>query len=438
MRLRLYLIIVLTLPCCAERGGGRPDIVLITIDTVRADHLSAHGYGRRTSPAMDRLAEQGVLFRHAVSQSSWTLPSVASLHTSLYPSEHGAIFAERRLSDDAETLAEALGKAGYRTVGITSHVFAGARHGLGQGFEVFDESQVSGHETVSSEALTELAVKYIEEDSRPYFLWVHYFDPHFTYVRHPEFGFANHYEGELPERIPASLLRKALRQVKRGKVFSLNDLHYVEAVYDEEIAHTDRWIGKLLEHVDLESTVVILTSDHGEYFLERGKFFHGEDVYEPLVHVPLVIGGAVPEALAGKVVERSVEIASIPKTVMELIGVKHAFEGDNLLALARGEGGKPRPVFTEGSFAWGKKPLQTAVIWEGWKLIRNHADGRHELYNIADDPEEKENLWNEEIEVKKRLRKALDRFPPRKPMSAQALKLDPETMKQLDSLGYTK
>lgn len=420
-----------------------PNIILISVDTVRADHLNEYGYDRTTSPIITAMALKGVLFKRAISQAPWTLPSVASLHTSLYPSEHNVVSSRTKLADDIETLAETLNRYGYYTIGLVSCRFASKKHGLAQGFEVFDESQIISDDTVTSGALTNMAAEYIKNGKqKPFFLWIHYFDPHATYVRHPEFGFASGYTGQLLEKITTKDLRQALKQ---GQLTD-EDIEFVKAVYDEEIAYTYAWIGKLLDQLNSmgvkDSTVTILTADHGEYFMERGRFFHCKDVYNELVHVPLIISGAIDEKLHGCVVNQSVEISSVPKTIMALVGVdEYVFGGKNLLALADKESDSGF-IFTEGSYPWGDDDRKKAVIFKGWKLIYNFDDGTYELYHIDKDWNERKNLWNDSsteiTTLKMHLRETLDRFPHKKTTAAPKLKLDEETINHLRSLGYIK
>ena len=429
----------------------RPDIVLISMDTVRADHLSTYGYDRETSPNLTALAEDGVLFRNAISQAPWTLPSVATLHTSLYAAEHGADSATSRLSDAVETLAETLVREGYRTIGITTHMFVNATYGFAQGFDVFDETLVLGHDAVTAEAVTKRALDLLEANRRkPFFrrrptlLWVHYFDPHSTYVRHPEYGFAAGYRGRLPAGITQEGLNAALQTAGDAPGLTREDLAYVEAVYDEEIAYTDHWIGELVSGVERydtrNPTVYVVTADHGESFLERGRFFHGKDVYDPLIRVPLIVGGDIAEAQRGRLVERHVEIASVPRTIVELLGVEdHGFHGENLLAPAGGGRG-PRPVFTEGSYAWGRDQRKQAVIHEGWKLIHNLDDHGYELYDLRADPGERTDLWRAEDvgapPLRIFLKELLDRFPARHADDDFEVEISRENRRHLESLGY--
>lgn len=427
----------------ATRERTRPNIVLISIDTVRADHLNAYGYDRGTSPRIAELARTGVLFENAYSQAPWTLPALASMNTSLYPSEHNATGVQTALGKEVVTLAEALSAEGYFTMGVVAHGFAGRKHGMAQGFDRFDETQDRGHLAVTSEPLNKIAARFLTEvDERPWFLWVHYFDPHYAYIRHPEHGFAEGYTGKLPAKLEVQRLNRA----RHRSQISADDLAYIRAVYDEEIAHTDRWIGDLLDKLPVgeedRPTVTIVTADHGEYFLERGRFFHGKDVYDELVAVPLVIGGDLDDDLRGLRVAEPVGLVSVPRTVMELAGIgEHGFGGVDLLAVASGDA-DPGYVFTEGSYAWGDDERKTAVLFDRWKLIHNHDDDSWELYDLEADPRELANRWEERGEevtvIKRHLADMIARFGEQGGTAAETVELDEETIKKLRSLGYVQ
>ena len=415
-----------------------PNLVLVTVDTLRPDHMEAYGYDRRTAPVFARLAASGVRFQHALSQAPWTLPSMASVHTSLYPSQHGAVGAETALPEAAETLAERLGALGYHTVAVVSHEFVTRTHGFAQGFDVFDESNALGHEAVTSTDLTLTALARLGGVSEPFFLWVHYFDPHFTYVRHPKFGFADGYTGALPDQLTAG----RLMQEEPGPIPDA-DLAYVKAVYDEEIAHTDEWVGKLWDGLETRygegNNVLIFTADHGEYFLERGRFFHGKDVYAALVRVPLLIAGAIDEELRGLVVAQTVETRSIPKTVLGMLGVPaDGFGGVDLLDVARG--GDNEPSFAEGSYAFGTDQRKRAVVRDGWKLIHRLDDDGYELYELAPDPHERNDRYGAEMDgaVVARLKELLAGFVDLPRLQRQPVGLSPEEIERLRALGYIR
>ena len=429
--------------CSGATGPSRPqrtpNIILLTVDTLRADHLDVYGYERATAPAVGRLAARGVRFAHAVSQAPWTLPAMASVHSSLYPLQHGAFAAETALPETAETLAERLAGAGYRTVAVVSHEFVAAKHGFMQGFEIFDESNVLGHDAVTSRDLTMTALTELEQAGEPFFLWVHYFDPHFTYVRHPDVGFADGYTGELPDELASDRLVSNRRQPMAEE-----DLAFVRAVYDEEIAHTDRWIGTLVEGLDdrygADDNVFIFTADHGEYFLERGRFFHGRDVYGELVDVPLIVAGAIDEHLRGTVADTVVETRSIPRTVMGLLGLPpDGFDGVDLLEVARGRAGPP--AIAEGSWAFGADSRKVGVWHEGWKLIHRLDDGGYELYDLLADPTERHDLFGEVGATDERvvaLKRRVDDLRALPRLEPQPVGLTPEAVERLRALGYIR
>ena len=427
-------------PACSSPGAPpRPNIVLLTIDTLRADHLEVYGHHRATAPALARLAERGVRFSHAVSQAPWTLPAMASLHSSLYPIQHGADAAGRALPETAETLAERLEAIGYHTVAVVSNEFVSTKHGFDQGFEIFDESNVRGHEAVTSRDLTLTALASLNELGEPFFLWVHYFDPHFTYVRHADYGFADGYAGELPDQLTSGRLVQEQRLP-----MSAEDLDYIRAVYDEEIAHTDAWVEVLLQGLEDrygdDDNVFIVTSDHGEYFLERGRFFHGKDVYGELVDVPLIIAGAIDERLRGAVVDDVVETRSIPLTVIGLLGLSAGgFAGIDLLEAAPSSAG-PTAV-AESSHAFGADERKVAVVHGGWKLIHRLDDDAYELYDLVADPAERHDRYAElggqddrVVDLMGRLQelRSLPRLAPR------TVNLTPEAVERLRALGYVR
>ena len=415
-----------------------PNIVLITIDTLRADRLKLHGNTRETAPAISALATQGVTFMDAVAPAPWTLPTLASIHSSLYPSEHSVIGAKTRLNNSVETLAETLRRAGYRTIGVVSNRFASTNYGMAQGFDDFDDSQIVGHHDLSSAGLTRIAVEKLGKgDGPPVFLWVHYFDPHFTFVRHPQFGFADGYTGQFGDQISNADVRDAFNN---GGV-SDEDVAYAKNVYDEEIAFTDKWIGELLDTESLQGPrkqLTVLTADHGEYFMERGRFFHGEDVYWELVHVPLIIAGDIEPSLVGSRVADTVSLTSIPATIMSHLGIAdHSFKGVDLLGDKTAR--QTTPVFAEGSHLWGRGNQNKAVITPSWKLIHTPATGKLELYNRTTDPTEKDNVYDgklaPEIQV---LQTRLDGFPASAATAPEEAETSPETIRQLEALGYVE
>jgi len=177
----------------AERGGADApaNVVLVVIDTLRRDHLGLHGHARPTSPVLDRFAEGATVFDHAYATAPWTRPSVASMFTGLYPSAHGSMALNNMLPGGVETLAERFARAGYATAGIVSHVIISEKFGFDQGFALWDEEEAKGHDHLSTPGVTERALKALDAlaGEEPFFLFIHYFDPHYEYLAHPEIGF---------------------------------------------------------------------------------------------------------------------------------------------------------------------------------------------------------------------------------------------------------
>jgi arylsulfatase len=428
-----------------ERLPVDADIVVITVDTLRADHLSCHGHERRTSPRIDALAAEGVRFRHAISQAPWTLPAMATLHTGLYPSEHLAVRNDTSIHQDAGTLAEALRSAGYHTVGVISHYFVGSKYGFARGFVEFDESSIGEDDVTNSAEVTHRALQQVEAapGDAPFFLWVHYFDPHYVYLRHPEIGFADDYSGPL-RSVPLTLT--ALEELQEKPEVSQEDLQYIKDVYDEEIASTDHWIGELLDGVrgvrGARPTLIVLTADHGEYFLERGRFGHGLDIFEELVHVPLIIAG--DDRLRGREVVETVEVRGVARTILNHVGIEaEGIGGDDLLAVALGHEEAPALTYTEGSQAWGKDKRKVGALLGDYKLIQNQDDTWYSLYrwrgDVSENPIRKQDQSAGEKVVREDLELAIRSFRERARTDGTGhVELTDEELERLRALGYVQ
>ncbi|MCP4036837.1 MAG: sulfatase-like hydrolase/transferase [bacterium] len=442
----LGVLVALSASGCWIRNfdaAKRPDLVLITVDTLRADHLELHGHPRPTSPSITKLGRAGIVFNRAVAQAPWTLPSMASIHTGQPPSVHGAIDSETPIGSEYPTVAERLGAAGYHTQAVVSHVFVGSAYGFARGFEVFDESLIQGHDGSSSQALTEAALaRFAEAGDAPGFLWVHYFDPHYSYERHPEYDLANGPPGRFGDKIAfASPQGTELMDVSRA------EQQYMSDVYDEEIAHTDHWIGRLVEGV-LEAdrgrpAIFVVTADHGEAFLEHGKLAHGRDLYDELIRVPLIIGGDVDRTMRGMVSGRSVETAAVATTLLRLAGTDdNPFPGIDLIDTALSKR-IPSFAFSEGSYARGRDGRKVSVEQQHWKLIHHLDDDVFELYNRQRDPEERDNLVDDPKNRPKRQllmqalgpRSAAVRALPRERVQPRA-ETSSDERKKLRALGY--
>ncbi len=367
---------------------------------------------------------------------------MASIHTGLYPSQHGANLANRRLGPNSVMLAEVLKQHGYETAAVISHLFTSRRFGFAQGFRRFNEKWIANEQSVTSERLTRAALSsYDVLRDAPRFLSVHYFDPHFSYVRHPEYGFADEYTGQLTDEV--NLFQLGGFEVENPEQIPEQDVRYAREVYDEEIRHTDLWIGRLIDGIREAAgdrpVVFLVTSDHGEYFLERGRFGHGKHVYRELVHVPLILAGDHPAISPGQRVSAFVETAAIPATLMDLAGIDdHPFQGPSLLEAGNQRAGQS-VVFSEGNYAWGNDSRKCAVIVEPWKLIHNFDDDSFELYHLGEDPAELVNRLDDPraSSIRERLVALMGRFAQQEWDSTfDPIEVSDKERRRLEALGY--
>lgn len=296
-------------------GEERPSVLLISVDTLRRDHVSAYGYPRRTTPFLDRIAREGALFQRALSTSNWTLPAHMSLLTGLSPSRHGVEDERDRLPGRFRTLAEDFRDEGYRTAGFASHIYLDGSYGFARGFETWE---VDADQRASR--VSERATAWLErEGAEPFFLFLHYFDPHWDYdpparYRH-RFGSPPREAGRLarlnPYRDPRTTLGPTL-------------LEDVTALYDGEVAYTDAAVGRVLRWLGdegrLDDVVVAVVSDHGEEFGDHGGFGHGTHLHGEVTRVPFLL--RFPGAVApGRRPSEVVSLLDLPATLLELAGL---------------------------------------------------------------------------------------------------------------------
>jgi arylsulfatase A-like enzyme/Tfp pilus assembly protein PilF len=399
-------------------GGGPPNLLLVTIDTLRADHVGSYGYPAARTPRLDSLAARGLRFARAATVTPLTLPAHSSLFTGTFPAHHGVRDNGGYYLGDANvTLAEALQGRGFRTGGFVSAFVLDSRWGIHQGFDrYFDDFDLSrfdkahgmdaiqrpGAETVDA------AVSWLREDQRrPFFLWVHLYDAHTPYAAPPEWA----------QQFPRTMV----------------------GAYDAEIAFADAQLGRLLDALEsdgrLARTVVAVLGDHGEMLGEHGEATHGFFVYDAAVRIPLVLAGP---SLPARVIDDQVRIVDVMPTVLELLRVPApaGVQGTSLLPLARGtrlnllavsESWYPR-------FHYGWSEL-VAIQDERFKLIRAP---RPELYDLQRDAGEQSDLAASAPRQKEVLDRALDDMLARlgNAQAAAPQNIDAETAERLEALGY--
>ncbi len=403
-------------------AARRPNVLVVTIDTLRADRLGCYGFGLAHTPAIDRLAAEGVRCTDATTSAPITLPAHASMMTGLYPPAHGVRDnGNYALGDEAVTLAERLHAAGYRTGAFVSAAVLARRYGLGQGFDVYDDALWAEDDPElfmirerPATRTTDRVLAWLDEwradgGGRPFFAWVHYFDPHQPYT------------------MPAIDLAML-----------------APTPYDAEIAAADRAVGRLLDwlraHRMLDDTLVVLTADHGESLGEHGEATHGIFIYDATIKVPLV--WRFPRSLpAGTTYDGAVRHIDMMPTVLATLGLPapDGMQGTDLLPAFRGE--SPPPDVTQYAEArlaeegFGMAPL-FGLRHAGEKWIRAP---RPELYDLRVDPGERTNRYGREPAAARPLEEALEAVMAQstaRALNAPTRQIDRETEEMLRALGY--
>ncbi len=309
-----------------EAYGRARGVVLVSIDTLRRDHVGLYGYGRPTTPTLDALGARGLVQDDAVSVSSWTLPSHLSLLTSVDPALHGGLDMESGFNRQVQTLPSLLQGAGWSTQAVTSHLYVSAVYGLDQGFDHLDF-----HQDRKAADTTDRGLALLDRfGDRPFFLFLHYYDPHWHYDPPADrlALFERGYQGSLTGNWQ-DFKSRTRESLKPG------DLAHLLALYDGEIRYTDDEVGRLLAHLRARgldrSTLVVVTSDHGEEFLDHGSWEHQKTLYEEVVRVPLVMAGPGVPARRG---QAQASLLDVAPSILSWAGlaVPPEMQGRNLLS----------------------------------------------------------------------------------------------------------
>jgi len=438
---------VLTCACGAPGPRVDPDVILIVMDTTRADHLSVYGYERETTPNLDRFADEAVVYDHAWSTSSWTLPSHASLLTGRYVTAHGAHMRPdlapdslgdnpARLSDAIVTAAELLSEKGYHTAAFAGAGWLAPEFGLLQGYAVRDAKNLR---EISAGELTSGAIEWLEQVPRdePVHLLLNYFDAHWPYD--PPEGFDTFPGAKDPIEIPKP------DEMGRTAPAASNEktLKAIVARYDGEILYVDHQIGRLFDALRrlgrFDGAVIAIVADHGESFGEHGAVGHGAWLYDTVLRIPFIVrwpGGRD----GGTRVDRPVSIVDVAPIIAAETGISFPDDIDGVLP-----GGRtlvlaeevPNALF-KGHVVDGAKPLDRDLIagvrWPH-KLIIN-MPGTPELFRLDRDPAETENLADERLEAELQ-RDVLDLVGSlKRPEPSAPHPMSAEVRKRLKALGY--
>jgi arylsulfatase A-like enzyme len=404
--------------------AGAPNVLLIVLDTVRAQSLSLYGYHRRTSPQLDRLAQDGIVFAKAMATAPWTLPSHASMFTGRFHHELSTSLATP-LDGTFPTLAEVLGTLGYVTAGFVANLdYCNREFGLARGFHHYEDYPISAGQIINSAALSRSLTGQIrlslgnyedinrkrapdinraylswlarQDSEQPYFAFLNYFDAHSPYIAPPEFGL------KFSQQRPNGQLGEDWGSLTMPEIKELND------AYDGTLAYLDEHLGLLLDELAerraLDNTLVIITSDHGEHFGEHGIVQHASSLYTQVIHVPLLV--RLPQRLqARRTISQVVTLRDLPATILEAVGMggESVLPGQSLsrfwsdgaggldasegFVLSEVEQGRDYPAWYPSVTG----PLKS-IVADGKHYIRNVGDGSEELYDIELDPEETQDL----------------------------------------------
>jgi arylsulfatase A-like enzyme len=371
---------LLLLVACQPPRLGQHDIVLVSIDTLRADRLGAYGYERPTSPSLDALAARGVVFENVIAESPWTLPSHLTMFTGLHPTTHGVNFPDQRPDDATALLAEILREDGYRTFGFTGGGYLRAEHGFDRGFEVFDSAEAPFREKATA-ALA--AIQELDEGER-FFLFLHTFDVHCPYE--PAAPYAGTFVS--PDAEPIDTHKRcgnAYYNVQEG--LTDGQIRHVSDRYDDGILEADATLGWLLAQLGeerLRNTIFVVTSDHGEEFREHGRVGHEATLHREVLAIPWVVAGpgVTPGRLPGLV-----GLSDVTPTLLELAGlpVPEGLDGRSRVAWLAGAAagvaaeGEPRVSVNH----W-KRSLHSVMTPE-WHLITDVDAGESALFAAGDD-----------------------------------------------------
>lgn len=445
----------------AEAGprsaAERPDVVLLTVDTLRADALGAYGSDLGLTPTMDAIAARGTVFERALATSSWTVPSVASLVTGRHPEEHGAdrgvveagqVVGQPGLPRSLVTLAETFREGGYATAAVLANAHLGGELGYREGFDHFRNLGFSSARGV---------IKWLErnraelgQSDRPRFVWIHLFDPHHPYLVH-ERDFARLLPPEVAAgdgAARAEALARELAGLSMAELLARTDLEpgspglaALRAAYLGEVAHTDRALARVLEllEVDPDRALVVLTADHGEELRDHGLLGHRVSLYSELVRVPLVVSwpGHLPE---GARVSEAVSLLDLYPTLADLAGLRPppGLRGQSLVrgdALAAPEG---RALV---SSVWFQDRFVRSVSAGRHRLVVDELGDRAELYDEEADPGDTTDLADDLPEATAALRALLEeRFESLEPVPDRPAPhaADPELLERLRALGYVE
>ncbi len=428
------------------------NIILVSLDTLRADHLSSYGYHRNTSPHLDQLAQDGVLFEHVYAQSPWTLPSHMSMLFSLNTAAHQVYMYNQSIDKSIPSLGSYLKGKGYLTTAFTGGGYMSSIYGFPKGFDRYDEpaeKQPDDYRAREAEYLFHTASDWLTRNQdKKFFLFLHTFQIHGPYECPPPWNKSFLADGHKWDQIN---LKDKLETAGTAHSLSPKEIENIIALYDAEILYTDEILIKpLIRHLKelgiYDRTVLIFTSDHGEEFYEHSGWLHGDTLYNEQIKVPLVI--KLPQSQsAGTRIPAKVRLIDIMPTILDLAGIKPAhIDGKSLLSLVSGKESQDRIFISDLASRTqpGLIPLKMATNRDDLKFIFTRADSgikSIETYNLNNDPEEKRNLFPKARTLRDEVLAFLTEYyenQRQQNLTGQEVQLNKELEEKLKALGYLR
>lgn len=450
---QLLFPLTILLAGCSGSSEFRPNIIIVTFDTTRADHMSCYGYSKQTTPQVDALAADGLTFEKAYAVTSWTLPSHASIFTGKLPSAHGARYAADGainlvmdggikgndswsayradpLAQGEITLAEILSGSGYATGGVVGGPWLKRIFGLAKGFQSYDDknfvvdeagSELNGR---SAEDVTRAAIEFIDSHAEePFFLFVNYYDPHSPYTLRDEY----------------------LREFWSGPAPASETRESVLALYDSEIRYTDEHFGRLIGHLRdkglYEEAWIIVTADHGELMGENQLRGHGNSLSQPEIQIPLIVKEPGPERPKGRS-STMVQQTDIMPTILDRLGLERprGMQGNSLESNDHPIVAEVYPLpFMTRDMHWRQVGDWKTLVDDQYKYVHG-SEGRHLLFDLERDPYESKNIIEKHPEVASRMKDLMQKYFASLPAPGevgQVGELDAQTIRELQEFGYT-
>lgn len=448
----------------AAGNPGVKHVILISADSLRADALSAYSPGGNPTPNLDRLAADAALFRHAYSAASWTLPSTASLLTGLPSFAHEVFWITSRLADEIPTIADLMSEAGYKTAAVTDNPVLDPRLNLYKGFQEYVhyprpwpwEADAAGRRLLArlapsryhrggTEQVTRAARHWLEQHrDGPFFLWIHYFDPHVPYSPPERFLPA----GKVPPGIGTSF-DQHVQVVAGTRLLTAEEREWVRQLYLAEVRYLDEQVGLLMDDLKrlglYEEALIVFTSDHGEEFWEHGAYQHGHSMYDEVVGVPLLV--KFPHGSHRGAYSLRVSNQFVMPTIAEVCGLRPqraCYSAPSLAALAAGRRPAPEQSMLVQAGTCYQEELEAVIFHGDYKLIRRLGTHREELFNLRSDPRESRCLLASAPAQAAAGRRALEEAREHlrqvracyQPAERRAPEAGRERLRQLKSLGY--